>query len=135
MIEKLLYFTSRQSTTEAELDRLLHLLLEPDRLERCGGIEEVHRSLTRPGGNIRTAVLVVTEERELLELYRLRGMLFDLRLFVLLPDHDEAAVALAHALRPRFIGFVNRDEGIVEEMLHKTIGRSFGKTHIKENLP
>jgi hypothetical protein len=123
--EKLLYFASRPSEFGDEFDRVLGTLFESDQLERCSAPEEVNRCLARPGSTFRVALLVVADERELQQFYLMRQLLFDLHLLLLLPDHNEETLAVAHGLRPRFIGLVGRDHGVLEEVLRTTLQKKF----------
>jgi hypothetical protein len=72
-------------------------------------LEDFKRRLHQPREQLKFVVLKTLCKVELESIILLRDLLSDLRLILILPDHDEATVSLAHRLQPRFLSYADAD--------------------------
>ena len=107
---------------------LLKTLCPPEkslRLDICPSLAALEARLRKPIGRIRIGILLPANRRELAALNRLRHLLRDMRLILILPNTQPQTVSEGHALRPRFIGYIDDDPQDVAAVVHKmTAARS-----------
>lgn len=75
-----------------------------------------------------TAIILAASRQELQELQTIRSLLSKARVFLLVGDEEEETIALAHRLRPRFLGYLNANYREIFAVLVKLL-----EQHI--NLP
>lgn len=73
---------------------------------------------------IAVAVLLVSTQRDLLDLKAVWSLFENVRTILILPDSKEETVAVAHTMRPRFISCGDRDLSDVVAVLEKMTGIS-----------
>jgi len=121
---KVLYFRpSKQQQDQGRPDhQLTKELIRRKNVAICqtlDGLFEQLRSITkRPN----MAILCVNDKQILESLVEMSWVLSEISIVLLLPNqNDEEMIALAHKLRPRFIGFLNHDIGGFEAVVHRII--------------
>lgn len=101
-----------------------------ENLRALDGIEqgEYIRSLNHLFNHLRTPIGISTlgiiwpsSRQELLKL-RAKGYLFrDMRIILILPDHNPDTISEGHLLRPRFVGYADGDPNDVVAVVAKLI--------------
>ena len=71
--------------------------------------DELKVRLLQPRRQLKIAILKVVSKGDLESLLPLRDLLLDLRVVLILPDHDGATVSLAHRLGPRYLSYPEND--------------------------
>ena len=67
------------------------------------------------------AVLQANSQEDLSALFSIRHRLENIKTIILAPDREEETIALAHQLRPRFLGYINNDLYPVAAVLEKML--------------
>jgi len=70
-------------------------------------------------------ILIPRDRQELEGLLKMKELLQDFRLILILPDDDEETVARGHLLMPRFVSFINSD---MDEVI-RVLGRMIAHMH------
>ena len=91
---------------------------------RCRSLENLASRLRRPGHGLYVALVVVSAESEMAAINDLGALLRDLRLIIVLPNRDDAIVAWAHTLGPRFIAYADNGYAHVGAVLSKMIDQN-----------
>lgn len=99
-----------------DADYAVNALLDKLQSLDCGKNMEVCRSLAclaqrlkEPTFDRELAVIVVASREELDGLLAIRELLQDLRIILVLPDHENDTVSQGHKLSPRFVSYMDRD--------------------------
>ena len=116
---KLLFYYSQESLQTQSLENLIQSFVPDDSIEVYRSMETVTERLRDPIDNIATAVFVASSLAELKKFYKLRNYFFDLRHIIILPEKDEKMIAIAHKLRPRFLGYFENGFNVVTAVLKK----------------
>jgi hypothetical protein len=91
-------------------------------LEICRNSDALLIALCRPGSAQPIAILLASNNKELLEVFSLRELLWDVRVILALPDSDPETVSRGHLLRPRFMTDCAGDFQEVAAVLGRMIG-------------
>jgi len=118
---KLLIFASEDGEAREHLVSLASGLVQPEFIEHFSSLEDFSRSLRRPLLGESLALIVASNKQELERLVSLNRLLRDLRLILILPDHDRDSVVMGHMLRPRFLSFSDGDLTDVAAVLAKML--------------
>jgi len=84
-------------------------------------VEGLARRLTAPGVAPDIAIVVVADRRQMELLTRLRGLLEETWLVLVLPEQTPEIVEQAHVLRPRFLAYRDRVDDL-SAVLDKVLG-------------
>jgi len=96
--------------------------LEPKvRVEFYRSLREFSERLRRPSYESAVAVIVAADREDLEAISSLRQLLWGIRTILVLPDGDDATIALAHSLRPRLVSKSENDLENVVAVLNKMI--------------
>ncbi len=81
-------------------------------------------NLSRPGGEIAATIIVASSGEELLNFALFRDILLRAPLILILPDHEKKTITKGHALRPRFLSYIDNDFSEVRGVLKKIIWKT-----------
>lgn len=108
----------------------------PELLERQGCLEELPRGeglevfrsipglaarLRGPVEGLRIVVLVAADRQELRELLDLGHLLAKAGVFLIIPEEEAETLALAHSLRPRYLGSLSQAMAEMPAVLGKMV--------------
>jgi hypothetical protein len=123
-MELLLYAPVPQDVRERVVSTLEPVLPE-DSMRVCSTINNLYESLKAPRQDLRIAVLVLANRRDLQRLRSVRPMFHDIRILLVLPDTEEETIAMAHRFQPRYLTFVDKNipalATVVERMRESTL--------------
>jgi len=91
------------------------------KVELCRSIHELSERLSRPLFNFHISILFAADRKDLLAITSLGHFLSDMRIILVLPDHDPETIAKGHLLRPRFILWLDDDFTQMEIILKRMI--------------
>ena len=126
----LLVYSKQKNGIVNELRQHLRNRSNQPRLTCYSSIDDLKRRLHQPRLSLKISVLVVGSAPELDRLVALKELFADLRLILVLPDHDSQTLTKAHMLAPRFVAF--RDEEVIS--LVSVIERMLG-SHVEHPNP
>lgn len=117
-MELVLFFQSAGQIRNNLESRLTQLSLME--VEVFRNIESLAARLRRPTSGLIVIVLAATRQ-ELQELQPLRRLLSKARVFLMVGDEEDETIALAHRLRPRFLGYLHDDIAEIASVLGKML--------------
>ena len=106
---RLLLYTPKRRQGTRRLLKALHRLVVMHDLEHFDSLSALTRHLRQPMGMEAVAILWPADADELAALGRLRHLLRNMRIILVLPDAAPRTISDAHMLRPRFISFADGD--------------------------
>jgi hypothetical protein len=127
-MELVLFYQSAGQTTGCHLEsRLVHLSFIKE-LEVFRSIASLATRLQHPADDL-TAIILAASREELQELQTIRRLLSKARVFLLVGDEEDETIALAHRLRPRFLGYLNDDYSEIFSVLVKMLAEQIYLTY------
>ncbi len=87
-------------------------------------MDKLFVNLSRPGGEIAATIIVASSEVELFNFALFRDILLRAPLILILSDHEKGTITKGHALRPRFISYIDSDFSDVRDVLKKIIWKT-----------
>lgn len=91
------------------------------RVEFCRNLVALSERLRKPSYESTVLVILVADKGDLEDISSLKQFLWELRIILVLPDGDDATIALAHSLRPRLVSKYGDDLENVMAVLNKMI--------------
>jgi hypothetical protein len=84
-------------------------------------IETLSQRLRQPREEPKIAILLTGSRVDLLDILSIQHLFRDTPIILFAPDNERETVALAHQLRPRFLGDFHTDSAVVPQVLEKMI--------------
>ncbi len=123
---KVICFASATSDGD-RLQRVIESAAPRERVLRSLNIEAFRASLRHSLTDSIIVVALAATREELCQILLIRDLLSDVRIILILPDQDPWTIANGHALRPRFVAFVDGDLQDVAAVLTNMIARTENK--------
>jgi len=101
----LILYLSRGGKFEERLRKIVQETVPKEKVEVYRTMEELSSRLHKSIFDIRAMVISVSNREELSGFLYLRDFLNDLRIVLILSEDDPETIAMAHALRPRFLAW------------------------------
>jgi len=101
----LILYLSRGGKFEERLRKIVQETVPKEKVEVYRTLEGLSSRLHKSIFDIRAMVISVSNREELLGFLYLRDFLNDLRIVLILSEDDPETIAMAHALRPRFLAW------------------------------
>lgn len=117
----LLFYASQRNQAVEVLEGIVSKMLPAHKVMYCSVIDAVEKRLRRPRQNLELLLVSVQDAIEMARLTQMRALLLDMRLILVLPQRDEAMVAWAHKLGPRFIAYADIGVEQVAPVLEKML--------------
>jgi hypothetical protein len=116
-----IFYANQSSPQRERLQRVIDILVPRERIESYLSIKSLEKRLHQHISEPMVFVLQVSRMQELLQLLQLRDCLIDRKLILILPDEDREIISRCHALRPRFITYIESDFIDVSVVLGKML--------------
>lgn len=106
-----------------ELYKVVKRAAVKSKVELYRSIEEISKRLRRPVFHVKAAVLLAADREDLRAITSLGDLLLlrDMRIILVLPDHDPETIAKGHLLRPRFMAWLDDDFTALGMILKKIL--------------
>lgn len=118
---KVLVYERESHEPGNKFHRFLEEHVPGETLKVCRSIEGLREELMAPQEEEVVAVLLASTREDLAALFSLRHRLQEIKTILLAPDRMEETVALAHRIRPRFLGWVHNDFSPATAVLEKML--------------
>ncbi len=118
---QLLLYMSEDDQVSKRLGAAVHKAIAKDRIELFKRLETFEERLRMPIEPDSIAVLLASRRAELQEMQRLRGLLTELFVVLVIPDQKDNTIRLAHLLLPRFMSQIDDDFADLGNVLKKMI--------------
>ncbi|MEW6379371.1 MAG: hypothetical protein AB1611_07165 [bacterium] len=120
---KLLYYATSIEGAGERLQKIIEALIPEEKREVYRTIGHLSHRLRQPMINHSVVVLLAATREDLSDILSIRDLFGDLRLIVILPDHESKTIAIGHSLRPRFLSTIDSDFSEVAAVLDKIFER------------
>ena len=114
-------FYTRNDDALASVRAAVARLAPKVRVEFYRNLDAFSERLRRPSYESAVAVIVAADREDLEAISSLGQLLWGIRTILVLPDGDDATIALAHSLRPRLVSKHEDDLESVVAVLNKMI--------------
>lgn len=106
---QLLYYAKGVDQANKRLEAAIHQAVPERQVERFQSLKYFQERLRKPIEPDSIAVLFASNRSELRLLQRLRGILPEIYIILVLPDRAKRTITLAHLLLPRFLSYKSDD--------------------------
>ncbi len=106
---KLLFYSGGNDQNTNKLEAAVHQVIPKRQIELFKKLDDLEERLRMPVEPDSIAVLSVPNREELQKLQQFRGLLTEIYVVLVLPDHKKSTLALAHLLLPRFLSRKDSD--------------------------
>lgn len=106
---RIIHYADRRDAEDKRLKRIIGLFTGRGAVLTCRSLEALRMKLRQPCTYDDVLLIYPSDRRGLAELVRLRELLAPMRIVLVLPDREEATVAMGHLLRPRMISYSDSD--------------------------
>jgi len=105
----LIIYMPKAGESRRRLQELIGRLVWQEPIEIFYHFSQLDFRLRHPSGNEDIALLCASTLQDLHDFIRLRSLLSNLRLILIIPNRESETVAKGHLLRPRFMGYLDSD--------------------------
>jgi hypothetical protein len=130
---QLLFYSSRIDQDAKRLEAAVHRVIPEGRIETFKKLDDFRKRLHMPVEPDSTAVLLASNREELKRMQRLRALLPEIYIILVLPDLERSTVQLAHRLLPRFLSQKESDFADLKVVLNRMYVNS-QRSHERELL-
>ncbi len=106
----ILFYAAERDRVVTTLESIMAQRMPQRHLVHCRSLSLLEQRLRRPSRNVEILLLYIASAIEIRHLSAMRLLLADLRMVIVLPDHNADIIAWAHKLSPRFITYA--DDGL-----------------------
>jgi hypothetical protein len=103
------FFSSAKDGAKKLLLRVLSMIIPKDKITMIGNSDELEAQLKQRMDDRALMVLFAKSRSELMKLISLKKLFGDMRIILILYDHDENTTAMGYKLRPRFMTYADSD--------------------------
>lgn len=116
---KIILYLGGNDAINQKLRQSVAVTRRQDEIHVCRSVFGLHERLLGMMHDGCLLVLLVSAQQDLWELLRLRKLLFDFRIILVLPDQAQETLSLAHLIYPRFITYIDSDFQDIAAVLNK----------------
>jgi hypothetical protein len=116
---RLMFYSSRKDQNKKRLEAAVHRAIPENHIELFNSLDDFGERLRTPVEPDSIAVLAAASQEELQQMQRLRGLLTEIFVVLVLPDRKKSTIELAHLLLPRFLSQINESFTDLGEVLNK----------------
>ena len=116
---QLLYYSSGDDQNNKRLEAAVHKVIPESQIELFQRLDDFRDRLRRPIEPDSIAVLSASNREELQRMQRLRGLLTEIYVVLVIPDQEKSTIELAHLLLPRFLSQKESDFTDLKIVLNK----------------
>ncbi|MBN2419276.1 MAG: hypothetical protein JXL81_07815 [Deltaproteobacteria bacterium] len=117
----LLYYRPPQNTAAERLQFIIETEVPDQKIEIFYSIEGFSDRLSQSSRGNCTAIILAANIHDLEHLVKLKNLLKDIRIILILPDRSEEVVSMGYKLHPRFLSYVDSEFNEVAVVLKKMI--------------
>jgi hypothetical protein len=118
---KVLLYATEAGEAGERLARIIKTSLDSIDIQVCRSIRSLTQKLCQLKNGFLIAVLVAHNKKELLEILSLKDLFWNLRIILILPNHEKDTISKGHQLYPRFLSYVDSDFKDVAAVLEKML--------------
>jgi len=106
---KIIHYADRKDAEGDRLERILGLFTGKGAILTCRSLGSLRTKLRQPCNYDDVLLIYPSNRKGLAELVALRELMVPMKIVLVLPDREEATVAMGHLLRPRMISYNDSD--------------------------
>ncbi len=103
---KLLLFEAINDDSK-RLQRMIQEIMPEDNLEIYRTISSLALRLRQPISETVIAILLAATKEDLMDIFFINDLLFNIPTLLILPDREEATIKKGHNLRPRYLSYID----------------------------
>jgi len=116
---QLLFYSSGDGQNKKRLEAAVHQVIPESQIEIFKRLDDFRERLRMPIEPDSIAVLSASNREELQQMQRLRGLLTEIYVVLVIPDRKDSTIRLAHLLLPRFLSQKESDFTDLKIVLNK----------------
>jgi hypothetical protein len=116
---RLFFYSSGNDKNKKRLEAAVHKVIPEHHIESFQNLDDFRERLRMPVEPDSVAVLMTSSQEELQLMQRLRGLLTEIYVILVIPDRKKSVVELAHLLLPRFLNQKESDFADLTLVLYK----------------
>lgn len=118
---KVLFYSSYRTQACKRIVQTILTVIPEDLLESYSSIRGLSERLLEPMGDLSIAVICISSQMEFSSLLAIKDLFKDIRIILILPDHERTTVSKGHCLKARFLSYMDSDFSDVSAVLHQMI--------------
>jgi hypothetical protein len=118
---KLLVYAAKSDGVAQDLQQVIEEIVPKENLEIYRYFNSLSYRLQQPMNGLEIAILLADSDQDLTDFLSLQDLLSEIRVIIILPDHEPSTFARAHMLRPRFMTYTDSDFKDVKAVISKMI--------------
>jgi hypothetical protein len=121
---QLLFYSSGDDQNRKRLEAAVHQVIPESQIELFKRLDDFRERLRMPVEPESIAVLMASDREELQRMQRLRGLLTEIYVVLVIPDRKKSTIELAHLLLPRFLSQTKDNFTNLGKVLNKMVQAS-----------
>ncbi len=117
----LFVYSTASEANQKQLEDSFMAFVPKGKVEVFRTFDNFSQRLKLPAQPQSIAVLAPGSRQDLQEILSRIDLLRDLRIIVIVPDHEAETTAIAHQLRPRYLTYLNGDFSVLAAVLRKMV--------------
>jgi hypothetical protein len=113
----LLVYAAKSGEVAQHLQQVIEDIVPKESFEIYRNFNSLSYRLQQPMNGLKIAVLLADSDQDLTDFLSLQDLLSELRILLILPNHDSGMVSKAHALIPRYLAYADGDFDDVNAVL------------------
>jgi hypothetical protein len=122
---RLLFYSSGDDQEKKRLEAAVHTVIPESQIELFKSLGDFRERLRMPIEPDSIAVLSASNRGMLQQMQRLRGLLTEIYVVLVIPDREEGTIRLAHFLLPRFLS--QKEDDFID--LGKVLAKIYRTAH------
>lgn len=119
-----IFYAPKEAVDSRRLEGVVEGLVPEEMRNSYETIGALTERLRQPREDVGIAVLLAATRETLSEIHAIKDLLEEILIIMVLPDREEDTVARGHALRPRFMTYIDSDFGEIAAVLSKMLSKS-----------
>ncbi len=118
---KVIFFLPKSISADERFQGLVELVNSQTEAVVTLTIDDLTHNLRQPKHDLAFAVLFPGSKSELSNLLKMKDLLQDVRIVLILPDRDEVTTMMGHKLYPRFLTDIEDKSNTLELVINKML--------------
>jgi hypothetical protein len=118
---QLIVYSRDKNKSGMELEKMLENLASKENVEIFRTIPDLTIRLRMPLCESAIAILLVSDEKDLLGLLAIQPLLINMRIVLILPDRNSGTIEAGHSLHPRYLTFTDNSLKDIKSVLVRMI--------------
>ena len=123
----ILFYSGKSNKANKIVQIIMEGQASGETIEICSSNEDLSARLRQPRGDLILVILVISSQKELMEMLLIRDLLADMPIILILPGRKKKTIDLGHKFCPRFLSYIDSDFSDVAMVLNKMMSNAYAK--------